>query len=117
MGLNAITGEVLWTTNAGTHDNRFSPQTDGTTVYSMKSVLCAAAVFASCVKGTPIALNPQTGDVLWDSRYSGEDEPLVAAGSLYFADLFEGFQGRSGFMAIDKATAEINFIAREVNTV
>ena len=120
VGLNVNTGKALWTTNSGTGDTRFSPQTDGTTIYSMKSELCSAIAFGPCSSGTPIALNPQTGDVLWgeDAKYTAEDEPLVAAGSLYFGELFEsefGSSNRFGFMAIDTATAEINLVAPQVS--
>lgn len=118
VGLNASTGKVLWTTNAGTTNSYFSPQTDGFSIFSMRSRICNL----TCTSGSPIALNPQNGRALWagfpaDVDYIGRQVPLVAAGSLYFSDLNEIGGDRRGFMSIDQVTTEIDFHAPQINSL
>lgn len=124
VGVSVNTGELLWTANAGVETGKFSPQTDGTTIFTAQSHVCAGTFsVGTCKSGFPIALKPETGQVLWDTtkwRYVVKGEPLVAAGSLYFGKLQETHPDtpkRFGFIAIDKATAEINYHAPQVDTL
>jgi len=68
VGIDINTSAVLWTQDAGTQDSLYSPQTDGTNIYSNSSEICAAVIVGPCDNGSPIALRADTGEVIWSTE-------------------------------------------------
>ena len=97
-GLDLATGAVRWTADGGSEQSLFAVATDGRLAYAARDDACA---FAGCRSGDPIALDPATGRVVWESPVVGIDRaPTVAGGRLFYADIND-FDSDSGAGALD----------------
>ena len=97
-GFDLDTGASLWVADGGSEQSLFSVATDGRLAYAARDDACA---FAGCRSGDPIALDPRSGAVLWESPVVGIDRaPTVAGGRLFYADIND-FDTDSGAGALD----------------
>jgi len=96
-GINKYTGEVVW------HINRFEKNGDGVFTYAIyKDKLIAVNEIG--VTSRVMALNPLTGDIIWEDIGNGN-----AAHSLHFLNdvLYFGSRGDGKVYAYDTETGEL----------
>jgi len=118
--LDVNTGTLLWSINSGEITRfPFDPQSDGTTIY-FAVVESQIIVGFRSIKGYPFAVDPATGNKLWQSDNYIGDEPLVAAGQLFVTEIFDSSVGGvgdsySGFASLDARTGAVSMRAPRVD--
>lgn len=124
VGVDINTGSIIWTVDSGDFSGlRFDPQSDGTNFYTAYTVYSSLGGFRQ-KKGYPMAIDAQTGSVLWKhDRLNVSYEPLAAAGHLFFHDafvpsIFTGFDDYySGFTGLNMNTGQVVMTAPGVRTI
>ena len=111
VAVDAGSGSILWTHDAGDAEGlRFNPQSDGTTIYAVEAEDSNTLGYQQ-KEGKPFAVDAATGRLVWkNDSVDAKHEPLVAAGHLYFGDMFVGAavgNSYSGFTAMDKHTGKV----------
>lgn len=118
VGLDVNSGALMWSINSGEITSyRFDPQSDGTTIYSAVSEYYSVAGYSS-KRGTPFAVDPATGNILWQSTEEISDDPTVAAGQLFVTRVTgSGGVGNfySGFGSLDARNGAVSMRAPRVN--
>ena len=111
VGLDLDSGVQKWAVPAGRNDIPFDQSTDGNVVYGAMSITCST--FSAC-NARPMAIDPDTGQVLWSRRHVVQFAPLAVPGFLFYGDItdVEAEDLRFGVTAVDPSNGDVRWVSR-----